>query len=434
MNYIKSFTEKDLCDFILETKESVYICLPLLHPEVINAIDELQYNLSNKVSINIGLDFGTETFRQGYGEIEAYEDLWKTDYNIRKIKDNRISFVISDQKGYYLFFESRYLIPANKANLNALQIDPVSIVRLKQQFFNAFKLPELSDQLTNAIIDESIRLKDIENEVKADKKIQSTEIDFDTIESVKKELSINPPIKPDFKRIVEIYINKFQYVKLEFKGSNLKSRKIELPPKALPIRDAALKKKLETKLNLFDKENDFDNFDELEYFKASVKEVREKYLTPLKTRSESILNKTSKIEFEKEVEILNNELENLKDIIMKDITKQVNKTKQSLEEELIELFKNNPEFISLDNSLFSNISPDEIEQLAKKKAKRTIFDINWPTANELVEGFSVNTYFSDITLEDLKNEKFINELVERKIIDKAETENLAVFSKGVVVK
>jgi hypothetical protein len=146
------------------------------------------------------------------------------------------------------------------------------------------------------------------------------------------------------------------------------------------------------------------------------------------------LNKTSKIEFEKEVEILNNELENLKDIIMKDITKQVNKTKQSLEEELIELFKNNPEFISLDNSLFSNISPDEIEQLAKKKAKRTIFDINWPTANELVEGFSVNTYFSDITLEDLKNEKFINELVERKIIDKAETENLAVFSKGVVVK
>lgn len=158
MNYIKSFTEQDLCNLILETKESLYICLPLLQPEVMNAIDQLNKDQSNIVSINIGIDFSPETFRQGYGEIESYEFIERTGYNVLNFKDNRVSFIISDNSGYFLFFESRYFIPANKSTLKAVSIDPISIIRLKQHFFDLYKSEaEYKNEIANSFVEETVK-------------------------------------------------------------------------------------------------------------------------------------------------------------------------------------------------------------------------------------------------------------------------------------
>ena len=38
---------------------------------------------------------------------------------------------------------------------------------------------------------------------------------------VKKNIELNPPLKPDFKRVVEYYSNKYQYVELNYHGQNL---------------------------------------------------------------------------------------------------------------------------------------------------------------------------------------------------------------------
>ena len=55
--------------------------------------------------------------------------------------------------GYYLFFESRYFIPAEKATVT----QSVSIVSLKHYFFDSYNQAELSDQLSNVIIQDSLR-------------------------------------------------------------------------------------------------------------------------------------------------------------------------------------------------------------------------------------------------------------------------------------
>ena len=46
MAYIQSFTEDDLCTLIFDTKESLFICLPLLQPKVMSAINEMYGNLA----------------------------------------------------------------------------------------------------------------------------------------------------------------------------------------------------------------------------------------------------------------------------------------------------------------------------------------------------------------------------------------------------
>jgi len=238
MTYIKSLTEPDLCQLILQTKKELFLVMPLIQPQVLQSIHQL-YNKKN-ITINLGMDFSPETFRQGYGEMEAFNPEHLKQFNCQNIQDNRIAFIISDDLGYFLFIESRYLIPADKETINAVSIDPISIVRLKHHFFKPFEKKALEDQLANALIDESIRFKDVEQEFLEPAIITTKQIDNALIEKVSEDLKMRPPIKPDFKRIVEYYSTKFQYVKLIFKGANLQSKKIELPKKALTVNDASL--------------------------------------------------------------------------------------------------------------------------------------------------------------------------------------------------
>lgn len=433
MNYIKSITEDSLCKLILETKKSLYICLPLLQPKVIDAIDELNYNLSGEVSINIGIDFSPETFRQGYGEIEPYQELWKSNYNTINIEDNRISFVISDDIGYFLFFESRYFIPANKATINAVGIDPTTIVRLKHFFFSAFKEEELSDQLANAIVDESIMLKSVESEIKEMGSVSSTTLDDQFVEKVENDLKENPPLKPDYKRIVDYYSNKFQYAKLEFSGANLETKKIELPKKALPIRDAELKKRLETKLNLFDSIDSKEHFKPLEDFKQKVQKVRDEFLTPLKSRDESIIDKKKKEEFLKTIKSLEEEIKELGVKSIGSVSDLIESTKKRLFDDLVEFFIENPETISKDD-IFLKADFTYKKQEAQNLANEVVTKIRWPKAHNLVSAMSIKSFFSDITIEDLENEDLIKELESRGIISDADVNKLASFGKGIALE
>lgn len=436
MEYIKSFSEEDLCNLILDTKESLFICLPLLHPKVIQTINILQKNLNSKNSINIGLDFSPETFRQGYGEIDSYKDFSNFKYKIKNFKDNRISFIISDSTGYFLFFESRYFIPAEKATLNAVLIDPASIVRLQHYFFKVFGKEELSNNLANAIIEESKNLKNLEKDIQIPLKINSSSIDSKLIEAVKKNLDANPPLKPDYKRLVDLYSNKFQYAQMEFSGANLKTKKIELPPNALPIKNADLKKRLETKLGLFDKESSSACFTPLEDFKINMMKVRSKYLVPLRLRNENILRKGDKAKFEEAVELLKKELEDVKKKSLTLVSDQIEKTKKSLLKDLIDFFSKNPDIIFSDKNLFfiQESDPKYILQEAENLANETIYKIKWPKAHDLMSEFELTTHFSDLTIEDLKNEKLIKEFLERKLIDDSDIHNLADFGKAITVK
>ncbi len=385
MEYINSLTEDDLISLISETKNSLFVVMPLLQPKILSAINELTNE--KEISINIGIDFAPETFRQGYGEIEYFKESLKRNYNIIHIKDNRISFLISDDKGFYLFIESRYLIPADKKTINAVKIDPVSIVRLKHQFFEFYNKAEITDQIANAIIDESIQLKELEKTLPDSKSIESNSLDENMYESVDRDLQGNPPLKPDFKRVVDFYSNKFQYVKLEFSGANIKSMKIDIPQKALPIKNADLKKKFRTKINLFDKSTSSEAFKSLDDFHAMVDNIRKDYTTPLKIRKENIIVKIKKVAFVKEVDKLKEKLEEVKKDSLNKISLEIDETKKNFEKEFRDfIYENIDEMI--DNDLFSKSDESYKRQEAMNLSNEILKRIKWPKAYELMSDCS----------------------------------------------
>lgn len=435
MEYFKSLTQAEIKQIILSTKESLYICMPAIHEELETAITDLDYSNSNsetEIKIHILIDFDSQTFRQGYGNFKSVEDLIKGGFDVKCLKDNRISFIISDNIGYYLFIESRSLIPADKETINAVRINPVSMVRLKKFFFTETENFNFKDDLVNAIIEERKQLKNT-NGLLSKQIALVTEISNSEIESVSEDLKKNPPIHPDFKRIVEFYSNKFQYVKLKFEGANLQYRKIEIPSEALPVMDATLKEKLETKLNLFEKSNEVNYFKSLNAFKAKLTKIRDSYLTKVKSRDESLLDKLKKSVFEEKIENLKKEVDRVKNDIIVNIAEQIDQTRSRLLDDLTEFFIANPKSLFPNHPNLWEGNEKYIQQSAKSIAEKVIYRIKWPEAHLLVDDFKLSVQYSDITYEDLKSQEFVNELKDCNLIDEADVNRLAEFWKGVKI-
>lgn len=212
MDYFKKINTLSLAEMIKSARKSLYLCLPSLHPEISQAIAELNFmqNMPEEtVQIHILVDFDANTFRQGYGDYESMESLFMEGDDIKCLKDNRISFIICDNIGYYLFIESRTMIPADKETINAVRIDPISIVRLKSYFFPDIDKTDIKDELANAIIEESQTLSSPEKLI-PETPAPISVISDEEIREVSFNLETNPPLNPDFKRKVEFYKNKIE--------------------------------------------------------------------------------------------------------------------------------------------------------------------------------------------------------------------------------
>lgn len=432
MEYFRSLTQKDLASLIQSTKKELFVSLPLFHREIADAILSIHRDSEKKIGIHILIDFDAQTFRQGYGEFNSIELLIKERIEIKSLRDNRISFIIADNKGYYLFIESRSLIPADKETINAVRTDPVSIVRLKQFFYGKTIKMNYQDELTNAIIDEGLLLdqaKEMENQIAPVVSISQNEID-----TVSNDLKSNPPLNPDYKRIVEFYSNKFQYVKLKFNGSNIQHRKIELPPRVLPVADSELKKRLETKLNLFDQEFINETFSTIQELKEQLNEIREKYLTKVKSREESLLDKNRKLAFNKAVNDQRAKIDDVKTKCLVNIAVQIKLTSERLMVNLEDFLVENPKILFPKHKHLWKNNEAYIQYAAMEEAKSIVTKIKWPKAHDLLDELSIELQYSDITFEDLKNETLIKELLECGLIDDADEKQLASFGKGIETK
>jgi hypothetical protein len=276
------------------------------------------------------------------------------------------------------------------------------------------------------MIDESLRLKEIDYHGS----IKSSKIDNLVFDNVISDLKQNPPLKPDYQRVVQIYKNKLQYVRLEYKGANLKSKKVEIPPKILPIKNTTFKKNLETKLNLFSNSNT-GTFKDFEQMKSRVKTLREKYLKSISSRNERVLNLSEKELFVTEIETLKIELDNLTKNNLSLISNEILKTKQEIRVQLQDFFIQYKEEFPSYNSLFGMADENYVLNEINSYVDKVIGNIKWPAAHQLFENFELKVFFSDITFEDLNNKSLLNELKEKNIISEADIKDISDINQGI---
>ena len=431
MAFFSKISLQDLSQIIIETDTQLFLCLPSIPNIISDAIIQLKEKRA-EVKINLLIDFDPQTFRQGYGEFDAFTKLEEQGLNITNFKDNRVSFVISDNIGYYLFIESQYLVPAEKETLNAIRIDSVSMVKLKQHFFGASMVENYTNELSNAIIEESKELRELQNTPVLPSPAITNTITQKESEDVKANIDKNPPLSPDYKRIMNVYSNKFQYVDVVFSKVNIRNIIVDVPKDLLPIKNDRLRKQFQTKISAIDKDAEIKGLDELTDLKKKLTDKRKKHLKHLRHCNRSVLKISEKNDFNTEINKLQKEIPKLIKKIRAELQAELKKTKGSFKDEVFELYIKEPKLIFGENSIWND--PESVRDAAEYKSETVISEMNWPDYFKLLSQMSIKTFYSDITIDDLHNQELLDEFKEKKLISEADISKLSNLNKAYTVK
>ena len=133
MNFIKSINSSQLNDLIISATERVILALPGLFKENAEAI--VSKYLNGFKNIKVILNCSEKLIRQGYGEIVAIQKLKNTGVPIFDQPENLVSFIISDNKGYFIFPQSRIFLEDSHNVQNAIEMDPFSLEQIIGLFF-----------------------------------------------------------------------------------------------------------------------------------------------------------------------------------------------------------------------------------------------------------------------------------------------------------
>lgn len=131
--FIERFDITNFGRLISDATNKIFISIPNVHGELAKELLEAKQRISN---IKIVVDCSEDSFRNGYGRADSIECLEAAGIEIFESQKNRVSFIICDEKGYFIFPESRIFVHGDVGN-NAVKMDPISQLHLISYFFSS---------------------------------------------------------------------------------------------------------------------------------------------------------------------------------------------------------------------------------------------------------------------------------------------------------
>jgi len=410
MQIIEKITYERVVDLVFNAKKFVYLSLPSIDIETADVLIE-KLN-ENPIEIKVLIDNSEETIRNGYGDIDGIEKLFKNNLEIYQSEGNLISFLIADDIGYFIFPQSKIFENEPKGN-NAFRLDPISMHIIINHFFennnNNYSDDELPATINRSYDYFKTTLKECIN-------ISDDVLPFDKKEFsiIKEHLSINPPLPPNLKRQITTYTSKIQFIDFKFNGGNLEKKIINLPETAIPISSIELKKLLKTKINMFNDVNENPGFIKLNDLKRQVENLRKEYLIPITCRpGKNIIQIPEKNNFINKLKTIKEEIKNLDEYLYSSLEEEMLNTKDLLRAEL--------------NIFFSNVNNEtpDLKKLANEETKekkikeiidKIIYSIKFPEVKSILDKIIISEVYYDLTWNDFSDDKLLKEFKEKNIL------------------
>lgn len=430
---IKHIGYKEIVDIISKTKDNLIISLPNIYLEIADSIIEYSKNISK---VRVIIDNSEDNFRNGFGDYKDVEKLRKKKIDIYEIKGNMVSFIIADNTGYFLFPQSRIFSSGEDTSSNAVLMDDFILLNIKSYFF-----PPESDKEKEVHINEIIETKS-----NHDKKMEfalklldgslireylPAKFDSNNFEEVKKSLINNPPDHPDFKRKIQTYIAKIQFVELTFTGINFHINEVKIPSSLLPYKNEEIKKKFHTKMKLFEnvvEKKEYKNFMKI---KDEYESFRNNYLKPITCREKkSILEVKRKKEFITELEELKKKLTENNNTIKLLLQEELLNSIKSIKDELINFLNENPP--DKFNEYKSNVKLFEDSVIIE--VEKLVSSIKFPDPNNIFNKMEIKHNIYDLTYEDFRDKNLLEEFIEREIMKKNEIKEIVKITNAFAIK
>jgi len=202
--------------------------------------------------------------------------------------------------------------------------------------------------------------------------------------------------KFDLERVQHLDI---EFVETEFKGLRLATKKITIPKEltGLGMNDD-VKEILSSTAKIFTGNHDFTK--DLKSLEDRRNKLRDDFLISIKDYG-LLIKKHMKEDFNKELEAINEEKNKIKDKILKSLEEEIDKTKKSLVRYYLPIIKQTPpnHLRKLNKNVSEKVLLDYLEYL---------FDKSLPDIKKLVDEIELFHKYKGLTLELLKDEKFLS--------------------------
>jgi hypothetical protein len=414
MNFVEKLSYQSLVDLIDECNKSIFWVSPSLTVEIAHALAE---EAKKGKSVHVVTDINPDRFKHFEGEFKAVEILKEVPNLKLKTADNvGLGFFIIDDMGF-AFFNPLRAYEKDGERFNAFQFGKETSELLKSLFFNL----SLEAEPNEPNIFTAKKKEDIQ------KDLNIHDLKDKGIEETKKELEKDPPLNIDFQQIINIYRAYFQFVEVKFKGSNFHIKKVKLPRNALPIKDTALKKSIESNLRLFSNIPQKGLFQPFFDLKDEWDKLRESYITYINAREKNVIKKEDISKFEDGYHKIKKRVENVKRELNVKIQGEIFETETRIRDNLKDFFKANR------TDKLKGMEGYMLENGAENEANKIVSKIKFPSADKLLCGLSIEKHYYDITWEDLNNEEVIKEFKTKGLIDEGQAYELKSMSKAFEV-
>jgi hypothetical protein len=411
MDLIKGSFKK-LVDILSRAQYRIIIVVPNISIEVAEILKERK---NKNVEILPFFDIREEVYREGYGEIKALEILKKEDIQIYNIREFNITFIIIDDIGYFYFPKSRFF----EEEGISFDLIPMSADQTKlfiEIFCNKEVLATKKELKTFEVGD--VNVSTIKELV--------IPLDSNLKESLEKKIENNPPLKPNFKRTLNVYEAKFKIAELKFSGANIHIMRVKLPKNTLPINDSELNKTIEASLRLFTNISEKEFFKPFFKIKEEIEFLRNSYFYYIKSRDKNLIKVEEITEFTEQLNKLKTKLDTVVKNLINDLQGEIVKTRERIHNNLFDFLKNNPQ------EKFNEYSGEVLSKVLQNYTATLVSKIHFPDAKSLVKGIKLECYYYNITWEDLNNKEVIKEMVNHEILSWQEAayfEELVISAK-----
>jgi len=385
MPLFTTLTPERIAGEIAHARRRVILAAPGIGTGVADALVEAFERLPSD-AVQVVLDVSATVSRLGYGEHAAAQRLTQAGVPLRQQPGLRLGVLICDDHGWS-FATAPRLVESDQPDrpdaCNAIALTEAQILALRAEL-PATSTPDESHPIVPVPV------------------IGAKMVEQDVMQRVERALEIAPPQPFDLARQTRVYHALLQFVELKFEGFSLQSRRVQLP-NSLPViasKDRALKERLSASLRLLDK---LEKPVALQEIASRLEDLRTAYLVTVGKTGRVIL-KGKRNAFEKELALIEDDLEKCRAALKTDLTSALDKVTDSLVPDLARAVLSDPP------PRFRGLYP--MSQEAAETFVREELGKTFPTANELVQGMQIHKFYKDVTYETLKNEEFVKKVKE----------------------
>lgn len=427
-DFIQRINIDEITELILDAKSQIVFSSASIHHEIAILLSEAA---RDGIDVTVIVDFTEGNIRNGFGEMQSIDLLEKRGVEVLELEGNLISFLIVDNIGLFLFQQSKIFID-KASGVNAVFMDEITRLKILSFYF-PHKAKEID--LKNMELIEKIKenLNSVDEYSKSENNISLKKIEQEKKNRIRQNLKITPVVQPNLRRRISTYTAKVQFVELTFEKSNIQTKKVVIPPNALPFQDTELKDVLETKLNLFGDIGGNSDFKKLNKLKEKVDNLRVKpnlenekgaYLFPIKSRKKSIIKVLQKHEFNNKLESIKKEIDDFKKGTLEGLNKEILKRKKAIRKELGDFLKVNPP------KQYKGFKQENLFDAVDDLSNTIISKIKFPDLTKLISGLELKYNFYDLTIDDFRDDDLIAEFRKKKILKGEELDDIVSIKEA----